>query len=185
MERAENEKIISLIQGYRGGDESAFEQLVMMFRPMIDGVIRHFELDVDETFSEACMGFLKAVQSYNPDNMNVTFGLYAKICIERRLIDVLRKKGTDINARIDSDVDVDEIAVSGGVQAMLEHREQTAYFMKVAREELSSFEYEVYRCWMLGYKSADIARMLNTTAKSVDNAKNRMMAKLKRRLTSQ
>ena len=185
MERAENDKILSLIFGYRNGDESSFEQLVVMFRPMIDGVIRRFSLDVDETFSEACMGFLKAVKTYNTESSEVTFGLYAKICVERRIIDMLRKSGGDISTRIDGDVDVDAIAVSDGVQAMLEHREQTAYFMRVAREELSDFEYEVYRYWMLGYKSADIAAVLKCTAKSVDNAKNRMMPKLKRRLNPQ
>lgn len=182
MQCAENDIVAALIQSYRGGDESAFEQLVGMYRPMINGVIKHFYLDVNETFSEACLGFLKAVNTYKLGNTEVTFGLYAKICIERCVIDLLRKRGNDISARIDVNVDVDDIAVSGGIQSMLEHREQSAYFMQLAREELSDFELEVYRYWMLGYKTADIARALGSTAKSVDNAKNRMMAKLKRRL---
>ena len=182
MQMAENDNVTTLIQSYRGGDESAFEQLVSMYRPMIDGVIKHFYLDVDETFTEACLGFLKAVNTYKLGNNEVTFGLYAKICVERCLIDMLRKRGNDISTRIDVNVDVDDIAVSGGIQSMLEHREQSAYFMQLAREELSDFEFEVYRYWMLGYKTADIAGALGSTAKSVDNAKNRMLAKLKQRL---
>ena len=185
MQIADNDNVAALIQSYRGGDENAFEQLISMYRPMIDGVIKHFYLDVNESFTEACFGFLKAVNTYMLDNTDVTFGLYAKICVERCIIDMLRKKGNDISNRIDVNVDVDDIAVSGGIQSMLEHREQAAYFMHLAREELSDFEFEVYRYWMLGYKTADIAGALGSTAKSVDNAKNRMMAKLKRRLNPQ
>ena len=66
---------------------------------------------------------------------------------------------------------------------MLEHREQSAYFLSVAKEVLSDFEYDVYRYWMLGYKSADIASILEVTAKAVDNAKNRMWKKLRERLS--
>ena len=183
MKRAESDKIISLILDYRNGDEEAFEQLLNSYSAMIEGAIRCRGLDVDEYFSEACIAFLNAVEEYNVDDVAVTFGLFAKICVERKIIDILRKRGNDSNLRIDSDVDVDDIAVSGGIQAMLEHREQSAYFMKVAKEELSDFEYRVFHYWMLGYKTADIADMLDSNAKSVDNAKNRMMAKLKRRLT--
>ena len=68
---------------------------------------------------------------------------------------------------------------------MLEHREQTAYFLSVAKETLSEFEFDVYRYWMLGYKTSDIASLLGVTAKAVDNAKNRMWKKLRERLASE
>ena len=182
MEANDNVNIASLIERSRGGDERAFEELVALYRSMIDGVIRRFSLDVDESFSEACMGFYRAVTTYSLEQSGVTFGLYAKICVERRIIDMLRKNGRDVSERVDDGVDVDSIAVPGGIQSMLEHREQTAYFLKVAKSALSDFEYEVYRLWMLGYKTADIAEEMDTTAKAVDNAKNRMMKKLRERL---
>jgi DNA-binding CsgD family transcriptional regulator len=65
---------------------------------------------------------------------------------------------------------------------MLEHREQTAYFLSVAKEVLSQFEFQVYRRWMIGYKTSEIASELGVSAKAVDNAKNRMWSKLRRRL---
>ena len=181
---SENDNTESLILRYRDGDEDAFEELVHMYRPMIDGVIKRFSLDVDETFSEACMGFYRAVSTYTLGQENVTFGLYAKICIERCLIDLIRKDGRDVSGRVDDGIDVDTIAVSDGIQSMLEHREQMTNFLKVAKNILSDFEYDVYRYWMLGYKTADIADAMGTTAKSVDNAKNRMLKKLRDSLSS-
>ena len=183
MEKRDNTAFYELISSARGGDETAFEQLLTEYRPMIDSVIRRFSLDPRDAFSEACMAFFRAVSSYELGQSDVTFGLYAKICVERCLIDMQRREGRLTSHYVDSEVDVDQIAVPGGIQSMLEHREQTAYFLSIAREELSDFEFDVYRHWMLGYKTADIAALLGVTPKTVDNAKNRMWAKLRNRLS--
>lgn len=182
MELAGNDRIDSLILRTREGDEAAFEELVNMYKPMMIGVINHFGLNVNESFSEVCMGFYRAVSSYTVGQENVTFGLYAKICVKRTVIDMVRKNGQDVLGRVDDGIDVDMIAVSGGIQSMLEHRERMAHFLKTAKSALSDFEYDVYRYWMLGYKTADIAKAMGTASKSVDNAKSRMLKKLRDRL---
>ncbi len=182
MEFKEKTEIVPLIMECRAGNDSAFEELVALYRPMITGVIYRFSLSEYEAFSEACIGFYRAVMSYDLEQSKVTFGLYARICTERCVIDMLRREGQDVSRYIDDGIDVDSIAVSGGIQSMLENREQMAYFLSVAREELSDFEFEVYRLWMVGYKTADMAELLSSNAKSVDNAKNRMLTKLRRRL---
>ena len=94
-----------------------------------------------------------------------------------------RREDRGASHLVDGEVDVEKIAVSGGMQSMLEHREQTAYFLSVARDTLSLFEFEVYRRWMIGYKTSEIASELGVTAKAVDNAKNRMWSKLRRCLS--
>lgn len=174
-----------LITSVREGDENAFETLLCEYRPMIDGLIRHFSLDERDVFSEACMSFYRAVFSYELGQSDVTFGLYAKICVQRCLIDISRRGGSTAMGYVDGEVDVDKIAVNGGIQSMLEHREQTAHFMAIAREALSDLELDVYRYWMLGYKTSEIASVLGITAKAVDNAKNRMWKKLRERLSAE
>lgn len=183
MEFKGKKALTELISSARDGDDSAFEELVNEYKPMIDGVIRRFSLDARDAFSEACMGFFRAVSSYELGQSEVTFGLYAKICVERSLIDMQRREDRGASHLVDGEVDVEKIAVSGGMQSMLEHREQTAYFLSAARDTLSLFEFEVYRRWMIGYKTSEIASELGVTAKAVDNAKNRMWSKLRRRLS--
>lgn len=183
MEVNDSVTLAELLASAKGGDESAFEELVNLYKPMIESSIRRFSLDVRDAFSEACMSFYRAVSSYELGQSNVTFGLYAKICVERCLIDIQRSEGKGALHYVDNEVDVDRIAVSDGVQAMLEHREQTAHFLAVAKDTLSDFEFDVYRLWMLGYKTSDIASTLGLTAKAVDNAKNRMWKKLRERLS--
>lgn len=185
MDVNDNLALEKLIASVKAGDDAAFEELLNLYKPMIDGLIRRFSLDIRDAFSEACMSFYRAVFSYRLGQSNVTFGLYAKICVERCLIDMQRREGKGALHYVDNEVDVDKIAVSDGIQAMLEHREQTAHFLSVAQEALSEFEFDVYRHWMLGYKTSDIASLLGTTAKTVDNAKNRMWKKLRARLSSE
>ena len=183
MDLNDSASLARIISSAKCGDEGAFEELLDLYKPMIDGLIRRFSLDSRDAFSEACMGFYRAVSSYELEQDDVTFGLYAKICVERCLIDMQRREGKGANHYVDTEVDVDKIAVSDGIQAMLEHREQTAHFLSVAKDTLSDFEFEVYRYWMIGYKTADIASVLGVTAKTVDNAKNRMWNKLRKRLS--
>ena len=183
MDLNDSKALAGLITSAKDGDESAFEVLLNSYRPMIDSLIRHFSLDERDVFSEACMSFYRAVSSYEIGQSAVTFGLYAKICVERCLIDVSRRNGNAVAAHVDSDVDVDKIAVSDGIQSMLEHREQTAHFLSIAKSTLSELEFGVYRYWMLGYKTSEIASVLGITAKAVDNAKNRMWKKLRERLS--
>ena len=183
MELNDNIAVAELLTLAKAKDESAFEQLVDMYRPMIDALIRSFSLDAGDAFSEACMSFYRAVSSYELGQSDVTFGLYAKICVQRSLIDFQRREGKLASHYVDNNIDVEKIAVSDGIQAMLENREQTAYFLSVARDTLSDFEFDVYRHWMLGYKTSDIASILGITAKAVDNAKNRMWKKLRERLS--
>lgn len=182
MELTDNDTLVDLLTRAKTGDEGAFERLLEMYKPMMNSAIRRFSLDSRDTFSEACMGLYRAVSSYEVGQSDVTFGLYAKICVERSLIDMQRREKNSASNFVDNEIDVDKIAVAGGIESMLEHREQTARFLAVAKEVLSSFELDVYRYWMLGYKTSEISSALGVTAKTVDNAKNRMWRKLRERL---
>jgi DNA-binding CsgD family transcriptional regulator len=110
---------------------------------------------------------------------------------KKRSMDSLIEKGKkgklsadDLDEAMEEmDFDVDSIAVPGGVQFMLEHRERSAHFLSVAKRVLSELEFDVYRYWMLGYKTSEIASALGASAKTVDNAKNRMWKKLRSHLT--
>ena len=183
MEFNGKEALAELIAAAKNGNDDAFEALVKEYKPMIDSLIHRFSLDARDAFSEAYIGFYRAVSSYDLGQDGVTFGLYAKICVERSLIDMQRREERGAMRYVDNAVDVDQIAVPGRVQSMLEHREQTAYFLSVAKAALSEFEFDVYRHWMLGYKTSDIASALGVTAKVVDNAKNRMWKKLRQHLS--
>ena len=173
----------NLITDARGGDESAFEAIVSLYTPMLEGVALSLNLDIEEVFSDSCMALFSAVKSYDLTQDDVTFGLYAKICVRNRLYDYIsRERSSEIPL---SDIDV--IARAGDTvdvgEEVLREEERTA-FHESCKCILSDFEYLVLKKWLLLDKTAEIARDLGTSSKSIDNAKARIIKKLRRGLPS-
>ena len=172
-----NSEIRELLVGCREHSDAAFEELVLRYTPMLNSVIASKGLDCGEAFSEACMALYKAALLFDLEQDEVTFGLYAKVCVTNRLTDLTRRvSGTPVL----SDLDVDSISVSDGTLLKLEKQEERAAFHLRASEVLSEYEYRVLTLWLGGYKTADIASAVEADSKSVDNAKARILKKLRR-----
>ncbi len=171
------QEIAALIEKAKSGDESAFEEIARLYTPMMQSSSASLGLDFDEVFSEACMALLSAVVSYDMGQNEVTFGLYAQICVRRRLVDFARRQS---RAPILSEEGVEDIADdTGDVGDILVTNEERDRFRRDARELLSAYEYEVLIMWLGGEKTSAIAKALGTGAKSVDNAKARVLKKLR------
>jgi len=169
--------IIELLLGCRAGDNSAFEKLVAVYTPMISSVIAAKGLDYDELFSDAALALYKAACTYNVEQSEVTFGLYAKVCVTNRITDILRADKAE--KALVLDYDVENLTVSDGILSMLEKQEERERFHACAKDALSDYEYRVLKHWLSGEKTAAIAASLSTDAKSVDNAKSRILKKLR------
>lgn len=177
MENMDTRRIRDLIVACRANNDDAFAELVSMYSPMINSTVSKLSLSVSEYFSEACIALYKAAMSYDLDQSEVTFGLYASVCIRHRLLDIIRKN--DRYSEIVGDVDVENIAVSDGIIARLVKLEESESVRSQARELLSDYEYSVFNLWLGGHSAIDIAKRLDTDQKSVENAKARIMKKLR------
>ena len=165
-----------LIRRTREGCNEAFSALVDLYTPMMKNAARLMSFDVDDVFSECCVTLYKAALSFDTEQSDVTFGLYAQICVTRRLCDLLRSRRGD---ELVTDLDVDAIAVDGGIVASLERRELMDNLRESARRVLSDYELRVLGLWLEGCGAYDIADRLSTTVKSVENAKSRILKKLR------
>ncbi len=170
--------ILSLVKAARSGDESAFEDIVSLYTPMMQAAAVKYSLDFDEVFSDACMTLFRAVSSYDVTQTEVTFGLYAQVCVRHAMSDIASRRAQ--RQYVECDVDVDAVAEDGAdVGDELVSREEAERFRSDARELLSRYEYDVLIRWLGGDKTADIAAALSVSAKSVDNAKARILKKLR------
>ena len=179
MNNSDNSRLVSLLRQCRTGDDNAFSLLVADYTPMLKGEIAKLSLPFDESFSEACVALYKAALNFDLNQSEVTFGLYASICVKRRLLDMLRKEKRGSQEAFISDVDVDDIAVPDGIISRLLYEEENESFKARAREVLSKYEYDVFRLWLLGLGASDISERLSTDVKSVENAKARVLKKLR------
>ena len=178
MNQYENVEISKLIAECRKCDDYAFDEIVRRYTPMMRKVISGFStasLGFGELFSESCIALHSAVQSYDLEQSSVTFGLYARICVHHRLVDLVRSE----SAHKVSSCDVEHVADGETIESGLVKRETVEILISTAKSLLSDYEYRVLMLHIQGYKTGAIARMLSRTPKSVDNAKSRVFRRLR------
>lgn len=185
MDRFAEMEVSSLVLLTRANDNFAFGELVKRYTPMINKVISGFDFPPsrkEEADSEAYVALYRAALSYNLSNKDVTFGLYARICVYRRLCDFAGRELREAASL--EDVDIADIATASAIEANLVNRESMRTYLARAREILSDYEYDVFRLYLNGYTTREIAGILSKTSKSVDNAKNRMLKNLREHSSS-
>lgn len=176
-----------LITQAKQGDADAFDSLLTQYGPLIEHRIqtaraRRPDLlpeDEKDLRQEAHLAFYRALLSYNAEQQNVSFGLYAKICIENALISALRKLAPiadllDYETMISLPADREE-------DPSLRLREQEDYealSRRIARI-LSPFENRIWQRYIAGMTAPDIARQLGKDTRSIHNAIYRIRNKLR------
>lgn len=149
-------------------------------------ISRHFKLisslarkfsknpdDIDDLVSESMLILANCAQSFDIKKCD-KFIPYACVCIKNRLKTITFKKEV-------STVELDEL--SGEVQCSPEQQlieaEKLQERLSEAREVLSKKEWQILQLFLTEYSYEQIARMTDTTVKSVDNAMQRARKKLK------
>ena len=178
MNQYENADINELIVACRKHDDTAFDELVSRYTPMMRKVTSGFSSTgqgYSELFSEACVALHSAMLRYDLEQSDVTFGLFARICVHHRIVDLVRRE----SAKGVVDCDVDGVSDSGSIERGIVERETFEQLMKSAKGMLSDYEYRVLVLHIQGYKTSSIAKMLDRAPKSVDNAKYRIFSRLR------
>lgn len=176
-----NINLNELILLVRQRDDAAFSELVSRYGPLINsissGFINH-TYNYDEAFADSCVALHRAAMSYDLEQTDVTFGLYARICIYRRLSDSAVRTAR-YGMRVE-EVDVDSFSDGTNIESRIVGRERMQKYLDGVRSLLSDYEYRVFLLYIEGESTASIAEKLGKTAKSVDNAKARMFKHLRR-----
>ena len=180
MQELDKIEVSDLILEVREGSDEAFSELMRRYLPMIKKVSAGFsggKIRSDEAFCEASVAFYKAAKTYDIGRAEVTFGLYARICVYRRLCDLAGKER--LKEDLFSTLVVDIICVPSGIESALLMKERMESALLFVKSLLSEYEYEVFVLHLEGYTTASIARLLGKSAKSVDNAKARAVKRLR------
>ena len=177
-----------LIRAVQSGDKDAFNEIIRKFEPLILSSVSEYlngELfsvsDRDDLYQEAAIALYSAAMSYDLNQSEVAFGLYAKICLSNSLKSAFRRRKRQIaadNAQLEADAsqlntDTSQYVVSNADADLL-----------LARIDglLSEFERKVFRLFIRGYSHRFIAETLGKSEKSIDNAVYRIKKKLVNKL---
>ncbi len=180
---------LELISRVRKKDGDAFETLLGKYTPLIEASVvkilgeELLSLYGDDFRQEATVVFYNSILTYDMEQHEVEFGLYAKICIANALISQLRvlKKR---NAERLSETSDDGLFANASEDPSLEILEQESLrtLYSVIRGNLSKLEYDIWQLYMSGRTAKDIAIVVNKDEKSVNNAIYRIRKKLRARL---
>ena len=174
-----------LIEQIRLGNSDAFSVLVLRYGEFLKLKICSFTSDKnqhDDYMQEAILSFFTAVNTF--DDKKSSFRTYLNICVTRTLITLKRRLDRHQDSERPMSNDFEPLLESQDLdpQSVLENREQVDALMEDIKRLLSEFELKALTLYLGGGSYESIAKNLKTTAKSVDNALQRVRLKLKSRI---
>ena len=198
MEQNSNEE--TLLLKARAGDDLALEELINIYKPVVNRITRGYFLtngDDEDLVQEGMIGLYKAIQTFSLSS-EAKFQTFAYLCIKRQVLQAVRSSLSSKNAPLNNYLSIDLHGAISFVSADDEDEETEFYIPseepspednvikketlseldKKIRSALSKYEYAVLVYYLKGFSYKQIGIMLDKNAKSVDNAIERIRSKL-------
>ncbi|MBE6615160.1 MAG: sigma-70 family RNA polymerase sigma factor [Ruminococcaceae bacterium] len=193
-EEPEEDHLEFLLKRIRSGENtSAFEKLCERYANLLDSAVRQFAPSMgigsdsasdllgigrEELRQDAAVALYKAACSYIPEEAgkggDVSFGLYAKICIRNAMITQVRRYNRmKKHAAKHRNTVQSETGMSDG-QVL---NEET---VRLIQEKLSPYEKQILPLYLDGKPPREIAGMVGHTEKSVSNGIYRIKSKIRK-----
>lgn len=178
-----------LIRKFNTGNDQAEKCLLKRYFYLIRRIINSFYImgcGKDDILQEAMIGLFKAMKSYD-EKFKVKFKTYAEICIRRQVITALRKSMNYVTVTkisvfncFDNEKDFFEQLCddSFNPEDLLIYEEEKNNIIEFASLYLSKYEKSVLKEYCNGKTYKEIAQVLKTDLKSVDNALQRVKKKV-------
>jgi len=192
-----------LVELSKSGDSSAINQLFINYSDLIRMKTHNFFItgaDNDDILQEARIGLYKAIKSYDQEKHS-SFKTFANLCIERQIISAIkssnRQKHIPLNSSFslnvsafdnNEDTEVIEILDVNTAEDPLDTITKQEYYRFIESkidDNLSKFEKQVLNMMIEGESYKSIADSLNSNAKSIDNAIQRIRKKASKCLDSE
>ncbi len=168
-----DEQLVALV---REGDTQAFVVLLNRYQKALRKKAQSFSKtysECDDYHQEALISFYKAVQTFKGEK--ASFRTYFMTCVTNALISLkrtLNKADEQFNEEKSEVLQNDPLS-------LLESQETLDDLNKMMNTLLSDFERQALDLYLGGNSYEQIAKRLNSTPKSVDNALQRVRRKLK------
>lgn len=165
------------------GDASAEETLIRRYYHLIRSCIRPLFLsggDSEDLMQEGLLGLLSAIRAYRPEE-EAAFKTFAEVCIRSRLLSAVRAAGRAKHRPLNTSLPLEEReAEPTDPEALIIARESFEERLHQLSTQLSDFERQVLLRYLNGLSYSEIAALTHRSAKSVDNAVQRIRRKLTR-----
>ncbi|MFQ6752451.1 MAG: sigma-70 family RNA polymerase sigma factor [Clostridia bacterium] len=191
-------EILRLITKAKAGDEQAMEELLRFFKPKMIAISREYFLigaDFDDLLQESMIGLYKAIQIYN-ESKNHSFSAFASLCIHRQLQNAVklanRKKNGPLNSYIpikyydgsntSDDDNITRLVIvddNSDIEQNFLDREMKTIVVSKVKGLLTDDQFRILKMFLNGESYVSIAKIMDMTAKNVDNHLQAIKKKLR------
>ena len=177
----------TLLRQAKQVDAPALSQLLTAYLPMVKSLAKSGAapaLEEDDLVQEGLLGLQRAIQTYD-DALGVPFSAYARTCVRNRMLQAIEAAGRKKHQPLNSFLPMEDSSTANqgnegqNPEEILLAEEAAGELNKMLSCMLSRLEGQTLDLFLDGYSYAEIARQLNITEKSVDNALLRVRRKLK------
>ena len=172
-----------LLESAQKGNQESVERLLTLHKHLVVAVSRKYYLlggERDDLVQEGMIGLYKAITTFDLTKSD-SFSSYAVTLIEREMISAIRRANSHSQQFLSDSVflDSDEtLSDNASPESDLISEENTFEITKEIEEHLSPFERKVMGLYLKGYHYSDIAKVMDKSPKSIDNALSRIKKKL-------
>lgn len=174
------------------GNEDAINIIYEKYKPIVIKKSKnaimyadHHGIEINDIMQEGFIGLDEAIKSFS-QNDTASFYTFASICIDRKIVNYLRKVTQSKNKILNEAITIDEIiervvSDSNNVEfdfiSKVEHKD----LIRKISKELTVFERKVFNLKIEGYSFEEIAKTLNKDVKSIYNTFHRIKTKIKKK----
>ncbi|HJD35597.1 MAG TPA: RNA polymerase sporulation sigma factor SigH, partial [Candidatus Blautia ornithocaccae] len=174
-----------LIRRAQNGEKKLEEFLIDKYKGMVRKKAHAMFLiggEQEDLIQEGMIGLFRAVRDYRPSK-NASFATFASLCVERQIYKAIeisgRQKHRPLNSYIslseeNSPLKNTEDTKQQNPEEIIIDRESTNLMQEKIKERLSPFENQVLRAYLEGKDYHQIARQMEKSPKSIDNALQRI-----------
>jgi RNA polymerase sporulation-specific sigma factor len=179
-----NEKLSDneLIEKINNGEYELLHIIIKRYNSVILHYVDKYCSDSikEDAIQEASFALYSAVKVFSPDKSS--FNTFATLCIKRALFSYLRSFGNQKNipSELLSSIEDVDIADSNSPEKIFFDKEDLNALKNNIKLELSPLEFKVLQLYLADDSYQDIAKKLDLSEKSVNNALFRIRKKLKR-----
>lgn len=189
-----------LLELVNEANEDALEIIYKKYEPLIHTLAKRFYphcknagLELNDLEQEGRIGLSNAIAHYK-ENKDVLFYTFAKTCIERKLISMMiatkRLKHKILNESISFDfidssgkeTNLENIVLDDtkNPESVVFSSEHNRVLMEQIRLQLTDLELQVFELKYHNFNYREIAKLLDKSPKTIDNALQRIKCKVKK-----
>lgn len=180
-----------LISLAREGNEEAVNIIYQKYKPIIvrksqDAIIRanHHGIEISDIMQEGYIGLEEAINGFSEKD-NTSFYTFAVLCINRQIINYLRKITGGKDRILNEAVAIDDYVEKSmkddfDTEFSFMYKEMEKTIIEKVNKSLTDFENEVFNLKIIGYNFEEIANTLNKDIKSIYNTFHRIKLKIRK-----